>query len=509
MRHLLPLVTLLALATPATAQTVDESGAIELRQSLSRYVGQTAFDKGVLKVALDGDAYKIEVDLQSLAGLFPAEAGVTASFSPYALRVKPRGDGTWDVSGDIMPNGAVDVKTPQGPQRMELAVTDGKFSGVFDPALATFSSATGSYATMKMVSTDPLTRTDVSTGASSLSYSAKAGAAGVDFTATQPIADFSETITFNDPGTAPFPIVLNAPKIVVESSGTGLRSQAIMDLVAFFVANSEEAKIKANQAEMKSLVLAALPLWDGIAGSYLFNDLTVPSPLGEFSAKEFGIVLRSDGVTTNGSLNYAFKVAGLKVPAEAASLAPVWAGPLVPTDMELNFGGANLNLDAPARKAIGALDLTKEPPLPDAVGKEIEAEFLASLPKFVMARSFVRNADTEIAAFGEVSFPEGNTEKPDIAMTFEATGYDKLVEALQEAAKTDTEAQQVFPALLAAKGFAKTLPDGKLQWAVNVKPDGSVLVNGATMKGPDAPSEPDPAELDPNAPPGTLTRPTP
>lgn len=509
MRHLFPLVSLLAMATPAMAQTIDEQGASALRDSLARYVGQTAFDKGVLKVGVDGDAYKLEFDMKSLAALLPAEAGVTATFSPYALRVKPKADGTWDVAGDVFPNGSVGIKRPDGTEQdMEITVTDGKFSGVFDPALATFSTATGSYGGLKMVTSDPMSRTDVSTGASTFSYSAKAGAAGVDFTSTQPMADFVETVTINSPDNSmPFPIVVKAPKVAVDFNGAGVRSKEILDLVAFFVANSDEEKIKANQAEMKKLMLAALPLWQNISGAYGFTDLSVPSPLGEFGARQAGFDVRFDGIGTNGTLNYAVKIAGLKVPQEAAALAPAWAVSLVPTDMELNFGGANLNLDAPARKAIGALDLTKEPPLPDEVGQEIEADFMANLPRFAMARSFVKNADTEIAAFGEMSFPEGNTNKPDVSVTFEASGYDKLVEALQNAAKTDPDAQQAFPVLLAAKGFAKTLPDGKLQWVLNVKPDGSVIVNGATMKGPDVEPEPEPEPVDPNAPPGTLTSP--
>ncbi|TIU51152.1 MAG: hypothetical protein E5W19_06000, partial [Mesorhizobium sp.] len=32
------------------------------------------------------------------------------------------------------------------------------------------------------------------------------------------------------------------------------------------------------------------------------------------------------------------------------------------------------------------------------------------------------------------------------------------------------------------KGFAKTLPDGKLEWAINTKADGSVTVNGVMLK---------------------------
>ena len=511
MRRILPLVSILAFASPALAQAIDAQGAAQLQDSLSRYVGKSAFEKGVLKVTADGDAYKIDLDMKVLLALLPEAAKVKAEFTPYALRVKPRSDGDWDVAGDMMPNGSVDFAGPEGQQKMEWTIADGKFSGVFDPDLATFSTATGSYGSMKMTSTDALTKTDASTGAGNFSMTAgaAAGGQGIDFTSVQTMADFMETVEFTTPDAQlPFPIVLKSPKYAIDAKGAGFRSKPMLDLLAFFVANAEEAKIKANQAELKTLLLAALPLWDNLAGSGGFTELAVPTPMGEFGAAQLGLNFDFDGVSQNGELSYGFKLAGLKVPAEAAQLAPGWAVSLLPTDLEINLGGANLNLDGPARKAIEAMDLTKEPPLPDSVSSQIEADFKANLPKFIIGRSFIKNADTEISTTGEVTFPDANPEKPDVNMTVEATGYDKMVEVIQNASANDPQAQQAFPVLLAVKGFGKTLPDGKIQWIVNVKPDGSVIVNGGMIKGPDAP-EPIPQPTDPNAPPGTLTNPNP
>ncbi len=67
-------------------------------------------------------------------------------------------------------------------------------------------------------------------------------------------------------------------------------------------------------------------------------------------------------------------------------------------------------------------------------------------------------------------------------MTFDVAGYDKLVEGLQEAAKSEPEVAQYVPVALAVKGFGKTLPDGRLEWIVNAAPDGSVTVNGVMLK---------------------------
>ncbi|TIV33374.1 MAG: hypothetical protein E5V99_12435, partial [Mesorhizobium sp.] len=135
-----------------------------------------------------------------------------------------------------------------------------------------------------------------------------------------------------------------------------------------------------------------------------------------------------------------------------------------------------------AKKAIEAFDLNKEPPLPDEFGKALVADFKAKNPKVVIGHSTVKNGDIEVALEGEMTFPG---EKPDASVTIDVAGYDKLVDALKEGAKSDEQMAQAFPFALAVKGFGKTLPDGRLEWVINTKADGSVAVNGAMLKGPD------------------------
>lgn len=516
MRHVLPLVSLLALSTPALAQTVDATGAAALQDALSRYVGKTAFEKGIIKVGVDGDAYKLDVDFKALLGLLPAEAKMKADVAPYALRVKPRADGDWDVSGDMAPNGKFEFAAPDGQQQLDWTINGGKFEGVYDPDLATFSSATGSYTDLKMVSVDAISRTNASTGPSTFTMTGSAApAGGVDISSKQSMEKFEETVAFTAPDMAmPFPIVLKSSRVDVDATGTGVRTKPMLDLLAFFVENSEEAKIKANQAQLKTLLLALLPVWDNVAGSYNFNEFLMPSPLGDLGAAKLGVDFDIDGIGTGKSLDYGFEMTGLKLPPQAAQFAPAWAISLAPTDLDLNLGITNLNLEGISRKAIESMDLNMDPPLTEQVRNEIQAEFMGNMPKIIMNPSTIKNADTQFSMQGDLIFVGGNTEKPEMNATIDATGYDKMVEVLQKASATDPQAQQAFPVALAVKGFGKTLPDGRLQWVVNVKADGSVMVNGGMIKGPDpvmpipAP-EPLPQPTDPNAPPGTLTNPSP
>jgi hypothetical protein len=135
-----------------------------------------------------------------------------------------------------------------------------------------------------------------------------------------------------------------------------------------------------------------------------------------------------------------------------------------------------------ANKLIDNLDLNQDPPIPEAVGEQIGAEFMANPPKVVISKSTVKNAGTEVTAEGEVTFPGG---KPLADIAFEVAGYDKIVDAVKQSASSEPQMSQVLAVALAAKGFAKTQPDGRLRWELVVKGDGSVAVNGVVLKGPD------------------------
>ncbi|MBZ9985323.1 hypothetical protein LB521_29830 [Mesorhizobium sp. BR-1-1-8] len=112
---------------------------------------------------------------------------------------------------------------------------------------------------------------------------------------------------------------------------------------------------------------------------------------------------------------------------------------------------------------------------------------MAKTPKVVIGHSTIKNKDTEIALEGEMTFPG---EKPEANVTVDVAGFDKIVEGLQEAAKSEPEVAQYVPVALMVKGFGKTLTDGRMEWVVNAKPDGSVIVNGVMLK-PADPAEDD------------------
>ncbi|WP_032916892.1 hypothetical protein [Mesorhizobium erdmanii] len=479
MNRMLPVAfTALLFCAPAFGQTVDSQGAKQLSDDLSRYVGKQALDKGILKVSVEGDAYKILFDFKALAEILPKQGQVKFDFAPYALLVKPRSDGTWNVSMDFSQSASFEFNGPEGLQSTQFSIKDGKGSGVYDPALAAFISGASSLAGMTMASKDAKQQTEASTGAGTATITGtKAANGGVDFTTSQKISNFVETIKFNDPEKGlNFPVTVKSPELSVEASGKGVQTRPLLDLLAFAVANEDEKTLKANQAQLKSLLLAALPVWERIDGNYGFKDFAVDSPLGTFGATQLSTAFGSDGVSQNGKVTYGIKASGLTVPQQ---LLPSWSVALLPTDIDLNFGGANIDLDSMAKKAIEAFDLNQDPPLSPEFGDQLKADFLAKAPKVVIGHSTVKNKDLEIALEGEMT---SFGEKPDANLTVDVAGFDKIMTRLQDAAKSEPEVGQYVPAALMVKGFAKTLPDGRLEWVVNTKADGSVTINGVMLK---------------------------
>ena len=71
MKRVLTTVFIFALSAPALAQTVDSQGAKQLSDNLARYFGKQAFEKGVLKISIEGGAYKIAFDAKALVRALP------------------------------------------------------------------------------------------------------------------------------------------------------------------------------------------------------------------------------------------------------------------------------------------------------------------------------------------------------------------------------------------------------------------------------------------------------
>ncbi|EJN04824.1 hypothetical protein [Phyllobacterium sp. YR531] len=508
MRKLLLISCSLLALTPAAAQTVDANGAKELATTLSKYFGKTAIEKNILSVKPEGDSYKITFSTSKLLEVLPKQELFKGDFGEYSFLTKPLADGSWDVTSKTLLQGSIEIDAATGKESTKWSAENMDLRGNFDPKIGTFSKATATYDGFKMSSTAPTQQMEATAGKAKAEMVATANAAGgVDFTQVQTIDDFKETISFKSdpaadenatdgevkPSTPAAPeelmkIGISAASLGVDGKGSGFRYVELLDLWAFFVAHSDEfAKTpeektkltEANQSELKTKLLAALPLWENLTGAYRFSNLNVESPVGPFLAKNISQEVNFDGISKNGTYNYALRTNGLQYPVLPI---PDWTTPFLPTDVELSFGTAGLDLDTVVRGAIKEMDLNKEKPLPDAFTENTAAAFMLNPPKVVISKSLVRTVDAELSVEGEVTFA---MMKPQSRTTWEMAGFDKLVDRLNKASEQEPEIKNYIVFAKLAKDFGNELPDGRIQWVVDQKVDGSIQINGNAVKGPD------------------------
>ncbi|MBA8902890.1 hypothetical protein [Phyllobacterium sp. P30BS-XVII] len=496
MRKLLLISCVMALSSPAFAQTIDAKGADQLANTLSKYVGKTALKKGILKVTPEAEGYRITFSTDAFLKSMPKQEVLKGNLGDYSILTKPLADGTWNVTSGNIPSASFEVTGPKGPESFQWSVDGGSWTGLFDPKIGTFSKSNFAYDAFKMAVKSAEQDIDASASAAKGEMLATAATSGgVDINMTQALANFTETISTKLPNldttTAedgaekpaagePVKISLRSGELGTTAEGKGFRSTEIMDLWAFVVAHAEEKKLKKDdQAALKQKLKAVLPLWDKLKGEYHFKDFVVETPLGNFAAQNISQDTNLDGISKSGSYHYAMRTNGLKYPTLPI---PEWGVPFLPTDVELAIGTTGVDLDTVVKGAIEDMDLNREKVISEEFEAKTAAQFLVTPPKLVISKSLVRTVDAELTVEGEMTFA---ALKPESHTTWEMSGFDKVVDRLNKAGETDETIKQYIVFVKLAKDFGTQIDGGKIQWVVDQKADGSVAINGNPVKGPD------------------------
>lgn len=476
MRHFtLPLALTAALwGTTALAQATPE-GAAELTATLQTYLGATP---GVVSVAPEGAAYGVKIDFTPLLAKLPADAG-TATISPVTFQLTDNGDDTWAYSQDQ--SFAFTLQSP-GKADINLNIANIKGTGTFDEKIQSFSasSTTVTDLQMKQQITEAAGTSNVQYSVASTQYDTTAAAGangGVDSNMTYSATGFSEVFDMpGGEGMPPTTISLTAKDYTGTGVAQGLRPDAIYKLVAFFVANPEEAAIAAKQGDLKTIVTEGLPLFDHMTGSATMGGISVETPIGPVAIASAKVDVEANGVVEKGLVREAFTLNGLVLPA---GVVPEWAATLVPSDVTLDFALSRFNLDAPVRLFLQAADLTKEPPVP----AEVEQQLLSALmPEGVVdltiAPGTTTAPDYTLGYNGTMSFGP-QTTVPVGKATVSLTGMEKVTATIQ-AAPPEVN-QQFAPFLAMATGMAKPGEGGALVWELETTATGGVLVNGTDL----------------------------
>lgn len=476
-KYTLALLPLL-MASTALANPATDEGAAHLKEVFQTYLGTT---EGVVAVAANGEVYDLTVDITPLAKSF-GQTGVTATVSPIEMQLTDNGDGTWGVTQD-QPFSMITTEAGVGETKQDIARAT--MQGTFDEKLMAMSTATGSYEGWVSVATQTMpdgstvsseTRIDTSSMVSNLVAGATGGVDGeVTYTST------GLTVKASIPqgeGMPAMPIGMTAASAEYSGKLTGLRTEGILGMVAFFVAHPDEAAVKGAKDEMKGVITAALPVWDNIIADGKITAVALETPLGPVAVDEIGFTADVNGAVKDGKFREAVSFSGITLPP---GLLPEWAAPILPQKAKIDIQASGFDAAAGFAALLEGIDLPEDGMADTSeFDKKVETAFLPT-GSFTVALNpgFVAGDGYELTFQGDM-LVDVASEIPTGKAVVTLTGADKIAAAI--AAAPDDIRAEASMGFGMAQGMAK--PDGdKLVWEIDASTPGTVTVNGMPMMG--------------------------
>ena len=465
---------LFASASPsALAVTASPEEAARLTGVFQTYLGQ---EPGVVTVTPAGEAYDVKIDFAPLLAKI-RKPNFSAAVSPVLMKLADQGGGKWLVTQDSPLSYSAKV-----PGQLDMMVKIGalKSSAVFDQNLSTFITSTADITDVvvdETMTSPEATSMHVAYNVKAMHYETTATVAGADAsdsTFHMAMSGMTETIgvPMSPSGGQPTDITVTAETGTQDGTITGFKAQAIYKLIAWFVAHPSEETIKANQAELKALFGAGLPLFTNVTTTGALQNLSVTTPVGPVGIASLGFDVGMNGVVADGMLHEGFRAQGLTLPP---GLVPPFAADLVPQSFALDFKVTDFNLADPAKMLLEVMDLNEtKPTTPEEDAKLLTALLPKGTVEISMGPSKVGSKLYELDFEGALT--AGPVGVPVGVATVRAKGLDEVMKALQAA--PPEMAGQAIPGLIAAKGMAKTESDGSLSWKIENTISGGVLVNG-------------------------------
>ncbi len=460
-------------STPALAAAATAEEAQRLVGVFQTYLGT---EPGVVVVTPAGEAYDVKIDPAPLIAKIK-QPNFSAEISPFVMKLTDQGGGMWLVTQDSPLSYSARV-----PGQLEMTVKAGamKGSAVFDQNVSAFTSSTYDIADVvvdETVTTPEAMTMHVAYNIKAMHYetaSTPAGADTLDGTFHWAMSGLTETVRvpMPQPGGMPMDITVTAETGTQDGTIKGMKAQAIYRLIAWFVAHPSEEAIKAGQVELKSLVSAGLPLFENVTAKGAMQNLSVTTPVGPVGIANLGFDVGVNGVVADGMVHEGFRVEGLTLPP---GLVPPFAADLVPQSFAIDFKVSDFNLADPAKMLLDMIDLNEtKPTTPEENLKLLTALLPKGAVEISMGASKVTGKLYDVDFEGRMT--AGPVGVPLGAATIRAKGLDDVMKTLQAA--PPEMAGQAIPAIIAAKGMAKTEADGSLSWKIENTISGTVLING-------------------------------
>ncbi|HYA72343.1 MAG TPA: DUF2125 domain-containing protein [Roseiarcus sp.] len=484
---LLATAALGALSVGASAKDLPATpeGAKKVSAFLETFVGKPAAGAtSSIVVTPESADYLVAVDIGALAAPLKS-AGVSYDAAVLKFKAIEQDDGAWRIEQSDFPTVVAHSKRADTPVDSTIAVTGLKTVLVIDPAISWVRSGQGSGDKVSVRTHGPGIEQTVDFGPLQATATSKASADGALSTNVQEsVGAFGLTMTVDpkaasqgaNPDAKPVAIAAQADGAAVELKLDGVKPRPLLDLWAFLVAHPSRPELAANEAQLKTLLTAALASPLSLDENFAMKKLTVQTPQGPlaFDGVKAGIGGAAAGSASR--FEERFSASGLTLPP---GLVPAMFHDLVPTSFDVGFKVSGFDLTAASAEAIADMHLAGDaPPISEEDNAKVWAKLTGAGPALIdIPPSHVVAPQLDIAFEGRVRYQQG--AKPSGTFTVHMRNFEKTQAALKGLGP-ETE-KKLVPVLAMAKGLAKTDGDGALTWVGELGADGMMKVNGLPL----------------------------
>lgn len=462
-----------AQAAPATAE-----GAAGLQQVFETYLGKGAPGQPPVRITPSGEAYRIMLDLSALSAPL-APLGIKVTMAPYEITAEPVADGLWQVRSGAFPP----VHITASSQTMTLVLEGVRFEGMFDPKIKSFVVAQTNVQALKLSAQAPGMEQSRLDGPTSGTLTSTGTAPGiVSAIMQQRVESIRQTyrLTRKKPDGTSEPAVefsfMTGP-MSADATIDGLRNDRLLDIWAFLVANGLNVSSPERFELLRGRLKSSLPLFDAFSQKGEIVNVAINTPVGPARIGKFGGVLEMNGLKSDGRMRWMLAFDGLSLPPMVAGgMLPPWSKGLLPSKATLDVTLTQYDLAVAANEILDRFKLNMPKAEIDALVKGAGMKIApGGKVKIKIGESRITSDQLDVEFSGDIDV---HIPVPRVRLVARAKGFDDTIKALQPFVETDKSLQQAMIGMIAAKGFGKALPDGRLEWAVDIDPAGTASING-------------------------------
>ncbi|MEF0938682.1 hypothetical protein [Rhizobium sp. BR 362] len=469
------------LAGASQAADVNEQGAKDLLSNLTHFLPDDLVKSGFVAVKPASGHYEITYDLQKLFDKLNVSGFDVTGLKPLMALATPQDSGLWNIEG----NNAVDVTARSKPgsspdAEFRYAVASSSFTGVFDPAIHYVRSmdVKGSGITLATRTTDNgVQKNDITIDG--INYALSSSSSGepdkLDLQMIGGLQSFNDKISSDSETLGE----LKIGAIDFRANATKLPLKALNEILRFISDHKETKTLSDSEsAALKALLRNAMPLLGSLEESVSAKDIAVTTPLGNGGLQQMGYSFKIAGPANAMNADFGMRAEKLTL---ASGLVPQDYVAFIPDAAELQMQLPNLNFSA-------LLDVLQQSDFNNPAGTASMDDKLqqAMFPDGTMTINFPKISAVsglyDIEASGSMRGWLNEKDRVSMTMTVFARDLDKTITAVQGAAKTEPDLNQLSFGLMMAKGFAKTDTDGRSRWDVSIAEDNSVTINGQAIK---------------------------